>query len=429
MGGIRAVRRAKWLVGSILCAAIAGLTLACGSDSNGQEAQRQDPDLERKVAELLPRIEKLANLPVRGQPAVRRSSAETLEAYLLERLEAEYPGDTLAAVAEAYRTFGLIPDTLDLRRLLVDLLLEQAVGYYDPARDILFVRDDAAPLLVDAVLVHELVHALQDQETDLDRLLKSLPGNDQRTAAQAALEGHATLAMLSFQLNLGAAGLPELSPEMAGAIAGASQFPRLAQAPAIVREPLLFAYLGGARFVQRLWRSQEGNPPPLRIWLPESTEQLLHTEKILEIRDSPLSLSIAEPQDGWRVRYARDLGELEMRIYFEEHLEHRALATRAAAGWDGDAYALVTKEGRQALVWYTAWDSQADAQEFVDAYRAAFQARFGATAGAEELVAGGRRAHLERLSIDGTPVVRVVESAADVRLARPPALRIGPVGG
>ncbi|UCF20502.1 MAG: hypothetical protein JSU87_03580 [Gemmatimonadota bacterium] len=429
MGGIRAVRTAKRLTGSLVCAAAACLTLACGRASNGQEAERQDPELERKVEQLLPRIEKFTNLPVRRRPEVRRSSAQTLEAYLLERLKAEYPGDTLAAVAEAYRAFGLIPDTLDLRQLLVDLLLEQAVGYYDPGRDILYVRDDAAPLLVDAVLVHELVHALQDQEADLDRLLSSLPGNDQRTAAQSALEGHATLAMLSFQLNLGAAGLPELSPEMAGALVGASQFPRLAEAPAIIRDPLLFAYLGGARYVQRLWRNQEGSPPPLGIWLPKSTEQLLHTEKILEIPDIPLSLSIAQPQDGWRVRYARDLGELEIRIYFEEHLEHQALAARAAAGWDGDAYALVTRDGRQALVWYTAWDSQADAQEFADAYRAAFRARFGETEEAEELVAGGRRAQLERLSIDGTPVVLVVESDADVQVARPPELRIGAIGG
>ena len=425
MGGIRAVTNRK-VLGAVALIWLWGLSgMACGHESNGQEADATDPELERRVAELLPQLEQLSGLAAKGTPAVRRSSTERLETYLLQRLDAEYPGDTLESIAAAYQEFGLIPDTMNLRKLLVDLLLEQAVGYYDPVRDVLFVRDEAPPALLDGVLVHELVHALQDQQLDLDSLINSLPGNDARSAAQAALEGHATLAMLAYQLGGSTDALPELSPQMGAALASSSQFPRLAAAPAIVREPLLFAYLGGARYVQRLWRQQGDRPPPIGRWLPASTEQLMHTERILMGRDDPLLLIIEEPRDGWRTKYASDLGELEIEIYFKEHLQNSGMASRAAAGWDGDAYALLERGDRRALVWYTVWDSEADAEEFAEAYRAGFRARFGGEGGQDVLSAAGRQARLDRLALGGQAAVRIVEGEPGVEAAAPGARLAG----
>jgi hypothetical protein len=434
MGGVRAVRAGARSAALMLTVALACLGLACGENSQGQEAGRRDPELDRKVEEMLPRVAEFAHLPEGRVPAARRADAATLEAYLLERIAVEYPGDMLENLALAYQTFGLLPDSVDLRTLLVDLLLEQAVGFYDPARDVLFVRDEAPAAMVDALLAHELVHALQDGHTDLDSLVHSVTGNDARAAVQAAMEGHAMAAMLAFQYaaatgsTLSAEQLPDMGPDMAGALMDAAAYPQLAQAPAIVREPLLFAYLGGLRFVQRLWRAQPGNPPPFGEWLPESTEQLMHTERLLAERDRPVALSIGEAGEGWEVVYARDLGELEIRIYFEQHLQDRRLAAAAAAGWDGDAYALLGRGDELALVWYTAWDTEADADEFSDAYRRAFSARFG-TGGEGELAGQSRQARLGRLQISGIPVVRVVETDVGVELARPPVASMTGPGG
>lgn len=430
MGGIRAMSWCRGAAGLAPAVLVLSLAAACGRDSEGQVAVRTDAELERKVEELLPQIEEFARLEALETPAVRRSTGATLETYLLEQLDAEFPGDSLDRVAAAYRAFGLVPDTVDLRELLVDLLLEQAIGYYDAVRDILFVRDEAPDEMLEGVLVHELVHALQDQHIDLDSLLHAASGNDARTAIQSAVEGHATVAMMAWQFSqmtgssVSGEQLPEIGPEMAAALSDLSQFPQLAAAPAIVREPMLFVYLGGARLVQRLWRTQEDRPLPFGDWLPQSTEQLLHTERLLGRRDSPTPLRLAEPGDGWRVEYADDLGELEIQIYFREHLGGGALADRAADGWDGDAYALLARNDERALVWYTAWDSPTDAAEFLDAYRTAFAARFGG-----ELTGPRRQVRVERLTISGVPVVRVVETAADVTLENPPGVRLGSSGG
>ncbi len=418
---------------TILCLVVLlwWLTLACNADTEGQEAGLVDGALESRVEELLPKIEEYSGLTMRRVPSVRRADSETLEAYLLERLEAEYPGDELEDLASAYKAFGLIADTLDVRRLLVDLLLEQAIGYYDPVRDVLFIRDAATGPMLDAVIVHELVHALQDQQADLDSLTHSATANDARSAIQGAMEGHATVVMLAHQYtemtgsSIAPEDLPELGPEMSAAMADPATFPRLAAAPAIVRDPMLFAYLGGARYVQRLWRWQPSRPAPLGDWLPESTEQLLHTDKLLVQRDRPTPMLIADPSDGWEVTYAWDLGELEIRVYFEEHLGDRELAAEAAAGWDGDAYALLSRNGEQALVWYTAWDTPADADEFVDAYRLAFAARFGGVPEGTSLSGDGREARIEQRVVAGVPVVAVIETPAGIRVERPPRVVVG----
>ncbi len=434
MGGIRAVTCRQRPLAIGLAALALTLAVSCGRNSEGQESVRTDAELERKVEELIPQVEQASHLPALRTPAVRRSSAATLEAYLLERLDSEFPGDTLEDLTAAYQAFGLIPDTVDLRQMLVDLLLEQAIGYYDPVRDVLFVRDEAPEEMLDAVLVHELVHALQDQHNDLDSLVHAKTSNDARTAVQAAMEGHATVAMMAWQYAqmvgavVSAEQLPEVAPEMGAALADPNQFPQLAAAPAIIRDPMLFVYLGGARYVQRLWRRHAERPLPFGDWLPESTEQLLHTERLLQHRDRPAALSIGPPAGDWRLRYARDLGELEIRIYFEEHLGDRSLADRAAAGWDGDAYALLGRDGATALVWYTAWDSRQDADEFEEAYRTAFKARFGGADTADGLAAADRRAAVRRLTVSGMSLVLVVETDPGVRLDEP-EVRLVPPGG
>lgn len=411
-----------------------GLTLvdiACAESQTARSEGRADPALERKMEEYLPTIEAITGLEALSPPVVRVADASVLEGYLLERLEEEHPGDEIENVARAYREFGLLPADVDLRRLLVDLLLEQALGYYDPARDILFIREEVPESGIEQVMVHELVHALQDQHLDLDSLLTARKGNDERTAAQAAMEGHATLAMLAYQLRkmtgrpVGMDQLPPLGPEAAAAAADAAGMQKLFSAPAIIRESLLFPYFGGAAFLQRLWRRMGNTLAPLGDRVPRSTEQVMHVDRLLGDADEPTGLGIEASGDGWRELYSDGLGEFELRIYFEEHLKDPRRAETAAAGWDGDVYALLERDGRHALVWYTLWDTQGDADEFEVAYRAAFEARFG-IGPEEDLVTPERRARVERLELGGLAAVRVVEGPADVILEGLPGARVLP---
>ncbi len=190
------------VLGAALCA---GLTGCNGADAVAERTSaigaEADTALRRLAAELLPSAELHSGLPARGPIQLATRSREDLEAFLVAEMAEQMPPDRLEAVVRTYARLGLVPDTIDLEPLLRALLLEQVVGYYDPAADTLFVVERVDKSQIEPVLLHEMVHALQDQYVDLDSLMASnLEANDRGTAAQAAMEGHATFAMLEWQL-------------------------------------------------------------------------------------------------------------------------------------------------------------------------------------------------------------------------------------
>jgi hypothetical protein len=104
---------------------------------------------------------------------------------------------------------------------------------------------------------------------------------------------------------------------------------------------------------------------------PESTEQVLHPERYLDARDRPVRLelgaSLLEP-DGFTLVAADTLGEMGIRILAGRSLP-KEKAEQVAAGWGGDRLAAFARGQDLVIVWLTAWDSEADAVEFADAFR------------------------------------------------------------
>ena len=266
-------------------------------------------------------------------------------------------------------------------------------------------------------LAHELVHALQDQHVALDEVQAALgERNDASIAAQAAIEGHATFAMMEWQfasMTGMAADLTEL-PDLGASFEnidlsqlgdfGPAEI--LANAPTLVREGLIFPYVGGLVFLQRLWKQLPTRTLPFGAEMPESTEQVLHVERWLAA-DRPTTVEFLDSVDGWDVVYAKDLGELETRVFLAEHLGVPPWAERAEAGWDGDAYQLLRRDGAEALVWISVWDSPEDADEFAEAAAEAY-ARFYAE--------DDREPDIARASIEGRAVVRILDTPAGVTL-------------
>jgi hypothetical protein len=266
----------------------------------------------------------------------------------------------------AYALFGLVPDTLDLRGLLLDLYTEQVAGFYDPDSTALFVMDDQPAETLEGLLVHELVHAVQDQWADLDELTSPEVGNDRGTAAQAAIEGHATLVMLEFLMErmqgraVDLAEIPDFAATLRPALEGMrSQFPALARAPLVIQEALLFPYLEGAGFVQALWAEGE-RAAPFGEDLPRSTEQVLNGD----LEDVPMDFTIVVT--GGREVHSDDLGRLETGIFLDTHLGPGQSVL--AEGWGGDRYVLLENDdGEHALIWQVVWDDAAARDRFIDA--------------------------------------------------------------
>ncbi len=342
-------------------------SLACAGVEESALVTSSDPQLAQIAARILPDLAARSGMELREPVRVERRSRAELERYLEFKIDEEFPEGRAELVSEAYGLLGLVPMDLDLRRTLNALYLEQVAGFYEPDSTTLFVLDDQPEDEIESLMVHELVHAIQDQNTDLDAITALELDNDRRVAALAAIEGHATLVMFEFLLQgQGALDLTEppnfavsLGPALEAARTGS---PTLAGAPLVLQESVLFPYRGGVTFVETLWRERGGRPPPFGSDLPVSTEQILHPEDFARGQpDVPRRVEVSVG-DGWSILYEDTLGELELGIL----LETAGASRTSARGWGGDRYVLLDDgDGHHSLAWFGVWDTEAQRDKFV----------------------------------------------------------------
>ncbi|HXI20956.1 MAG TPA: hypothetical protein VNH46_07725, partial [Gemmatimonadales bacterium] len=235
--------------------ALAALALpGCRGEAPGQT----DQVVARLVDSLAPAVERAVGLKFKQPPRSAVRSRDQIRAYVLHKLDEELPTEKARGLQATYRLLGLLPDSLDLRAVLLDLFTEQIVGYYEPDSTTLFVVSNADPQTLRLLVAHELVHALQHQYLPLDSILRQQDDNDRLMAAQSILEGQATLAGLQVMVpdqNLFA--MPEFWETYREQLRSQQARMRVySKAPRILRESLIFPYLAGADFL-RWWAGSE----------------------------------------------------------------------------------------------------------------------------------------------------------------------------
>ena len=336
------------------------LLLVAACRERARDVQRQ-AELDQAVDQMMPAVARATGLAFKHHPVLLRRSRSQVRDYVIHKFDADLTPAELVGVQAAYRLFGLLPDSIDLRKTMVDLMTEQVAGYYDPDSNALFVPTDIDPAQARIVVSHELVHALQHQYVNLDSLVQQPAHNDRRSAAEAVLEGQATLAqILVLMPEQRVESLPNFWTLRNALGEQQAQMSIFAHAPLWLRESLIFPYLAGAEFIRTFDRLHPGKQP-FGTLMPTSTEQILHPDRY-EAGDRPRPVTFVTPAAD-TVRYENDLGEFETRLLLEQFLGDEAGATALATGWDGDRYQ-VLGAGDEALVWYSFWDTAAIADRF-----------------------------------------------------------------
>lgn len=371
-------------------AAVATCTLlVAAACQNGDGAARY----AKTVAEAVPRIEQSVGLKFKTPPKLEERSKEEVYNFLRRELADSAVQKELAGRQAAYRILGVISDSLELRKLMLDLLTEQVVGYYDPRTKVLYVVKGAAREAAGIVVWHELVHALQDQYVNIDSLLHQRD-NDRVTAASALLEGEATIESLQALVGPENARAAEATfsswDRMRESIRQSKQvMPVFSSAPPFIQEMMLFPYVSGAEFVRR-YKDHRAGKPPFVDMLPGSTEQILSSEAYFGTkRDDPIAITLPAPKSG-TVTFQDGLGEFEIRDFLFQHVQAQDEAVPAAAGWGGDRYMIVHTPRGDGMVWVSMWDSAIDAVEFTSAMRHAIGIRFPGNGGAGAQEGGTR---------------------------------------
>src|SRR5438034_6864761 len=92
--------------------------------------------------------------------------------FLKDRVKESIKPEEVRAEEITLKKIGFVPADFNLEKSTVDLLTEQAAAFYDYHKKKLFLTDWAPSAMQESALVHELAHALADQNFHLERFIK-----------------------------------------------------------------------------------------------------------------------------------------------------------------------------------------------------------------------------------------------------------------
>lgn len=400
----RFMNRMRAVVFTLLCALI-----FAAAHLNAQT----DPAIQARVDSISRQIEQIRGLEFKRPVRVAKQSTEAFEAYIEEMIALKIPQTRLQNYGKIVRKLGLYrgPEIQDFTALAKLVIRSQAGAYYDPREETFYVVMENIPeQVLNTVYAHELYHGLQDQHYNLDRYLpppnSGRLNDDQLLAREAVVEGEATYVMTlwTFQHTLG--GIPQRnflemtvkaqaqmdvdvlidlfkkSLPRAGQSDDVQQaVKRLEEIPRFMIETLFGAYLKGMAFVFTIQEKGWQKVAELYARPPASSEQILHPEKWLQ-EENPFQFqwpTFSGPAlDHREAIDTNTIGELQWRIIFAEHgLD--TLAHAAAAGWNGDAYAILQDNNDPddlLLLIASSWDTPEDTREFASHYRTLLETKY-----------------------------------------------------
>jgi hypothetical protein len=299
--------------------------------------------LDRDQARVLLRTAvKLSGLQARAQPRIVVESRTRFRQRRVKLLDRDYPHVAQEYDETVYRALGLVTGGNGvLRRTLIEL--EDRTGLYDPVSRTAYIQAGAGE---SKTALHELVHALQDQHFDLRRAMRLPGGSDGRVAAEAAIEGHATLV----------AGVPSSGKTSSRSGGKLARFVELERG---------FRYSVGLRFAADL-RNLGGTKAVLTSLrrFPATTEQVFHLDAYLE-RERALPIVLPESAAGATLAGHSTFGELDVRALLAVFGVPRL--AQVGTGWGGGRTAVYRGAGGDTVLIALEWDTEQDAQQWAEA--------------------------------------------------------------
>jgi hypothetical protein len=357
---------------AIACAAAAPSDAPSAAPPVEASPDANDPNAAR-YAEIEGQVSQIRGLTL--DSPVQRSTFDRagLGEFIQESFNKDNPEALIDGSERLLKGLLLMPQDQSLRDLYIEMLTSQVAGLYDDTTRRMYVVTETGEIgpSEEITYAHEYTHALQDQAFDLSKIKGTATDQGDRGLARTALiEGDATLLMSIWaQQHLTQAELLEA----VGAGDPASQA-ALDKLPAILKETLLFPYTDGLQMLLGpfLSRGSFAAADALFANPPESTEQVLHPEK-LTAREAPIAVAFPDDLagrlgDGWCVALQDTFGEFQLRILLADAAGAASAAEGAAAGWGGDRVALIDgPDGATGVVLDTRWDTDADAAEYATA--------------------------------------------------------------
>jgi hypothetical protein len=317
---------------------------------------KNNPEFLATADEVLGEMSAITGWKLKAPLKKTIRSREEIHAYVLKQMDDEKDAKERYASTRSAEAFGLIPQGFNLESFLVELLTEQIAGLYDPKAHEFYIADWIAPEEQRMVMSHELTHALEDQQFEIEPWVKAArPNDDAEMGREAVLEGSAMAAMLDYMLRdkgLKLRDLPDIDPALF--VGDLSQTPMLKKAPPFIKDSLMFPYFSGLTFSMAVLRTDGWNGfASVFAKPPANTQQIMHPEIYRAGRVTPaikLDLPDDYPGQPWVFLEQNYMGEFGWKEILKQFLgEDRA--KNLSAAWDGDIYATFeVKEAKKLLL-------------------------------------------------------------------------------
>lgn len=328
---------------------------------------------------------KLRELPLKTPLNCITASPEEFLAMCREILALQISPEELRAEGIAYKLFGLVPASYDYERCVFDAYTSVVGAFYHPKRNAVITRR-WAPLALDT-LVHEVVHALQEQHFHV-----SIPyerhdiSTDELLAFAAMVEGDA---MLIQERAKGQIGKENLAPDE-----NVQLIDKQCEIPIALNEQAGFPYAYGPGYLKNfITDSSYAGVNGQLMEPPRTTAQViaryygkhLQVERPMENPSLPSSLS-----KNYTLAYEDSLGQFGIFSLLKSHIDDNA-ARESSTGWSRDRmvlFAPVQKSDPYIAIWRVRMKNRAAAKRLYDAlvstFEHVFQIKFSRGASAFE---------------------------------------------
>ncbi len=361
----------KWL------ALLLALPLAAAAAAQSAADQDQSREVFGEIDEILRDLREITGFKIRHRVPAEMITRDKVKEFLQKRITEVATPEELRVEELTLKKFGLVPQDFDLAKNTVDLLTEQAAAFYDFTRKRLFITDWTPSATREPALVHELGHALADQNFNLEKFIKQgRKSDDGSLARMAVMEGQASWLMAEYlarRAGQSLASSPALLDLMASSIAaGAGQFPVFEGEPLYLRETLLFPYTKGLLFQNAVYKhKQEGAFAEVFRRPPVSTQQVLHPDLYFSnLTPSHPALPQLPDSHGYKKLAEGSVGELDHSVLFTQYGSSGESAA-VSPHWRGGDYALYERRSpeRVVLAYASEWDDPAIARRVFGLYR------------------------------------------------------------
>ncbi|HYL96143.1 MAG TPA: hypothetical protein VET69_10090 [Terriglobales bacterium] len=357
--------------------------------------QAQADELFRSVDQILAFASRDSGLPIRRPVKRALVSREQAMKYIQGRMGNDQDAQRLQRSALVLKKFGLLPSNFDLQAFLLALLREQVAGYYDPKAKTVNLLDWVDADIQKPVLAHELTHALQDQDSNLDHWLKDGPPSEKKdpdvqddeavAARQAVSEGQAMVVLTDYELEpMGKTILdaPEIVAAMKAGVTSGS--PIFESAPLYIKDSLAFPYTYGLDF-ERMLLQKKGKEaafaevlqhPPLNTREVMQPAVYLAGEHLPPLHPPKLEKVLGK---SWQKIDVGAVGEFDISVMVEQYASEEA-ARQVWPQWRGGYYYATRQKnappGNLSLLYFSQWAVPEQATKFAGIYARSLKKKY-----------------------------------------------------